>query len=329
MEVQILKISVIIPTFNRAGYLSEAIESALAQDYDSLEVIVSDNASTDSTNKLVKEYIDDLRFKYFKNEKNLGMVANWRKALYEYADGDFFIILSDDDYFIDKNYISKAVELIESDPEIVLALSNGYIFYEDLNKKIELKLPFDSVESGKKVFLNRGKIKPQAFILCNVLFDRKLALKLNAFSNPYNISCDSELFLKMCLYGKVGVIKDFSSVYKIHSSNLIESTKTDINFIVNNIDHVLEPYKAAKSSGLFKKKELDIWTEEVIIPNYIEIIKSILFNHPQHRLEVFEELNNKNPEIFSKVLIKPKVKILFLLYKIRLHKIAYRIRDFF
>jgi glycosyltransferase involved in cell wall biosynthesis len=321
-----LKVSIIIPTYNRANYLQKAIESALAQDYDSLEIIVSDNASSDSTEDLVRQYFDDKRFKYFKNKKNLGMVANWRKALFEHAEGDFFIILSDDDYFIDQHYVSRAVDLIKSDPEIFMVFSNGYIFYEDLNKKKELNLPFDEISDGKTVFLYRGRVKPHAFILCNVLFSRKLALKLNAFSNPNNISCDSELFLKMCLHGKVGVVNDFLSVYTIHSSNLIESMNYDDELIVNNIDHLIEPYKEAKSSGLFKDYELDTWVKEAVVPYYILVIEMVLLYHSENKRAIFKKIKDKDPEIFTKVLRKPKVKALIFLNKIKMLKLAFRIR---
>ena len=87
------KISIIIPTFNRERYLAQAIESALSQDYENLEIIVMDNASTDSTAKIVKQYINDSRITYVVNENNVGMVRNWKKALDSYARGDWFLIL--------------------------------------------------------------------------------------------------------------------------------------------------------------------------------------------------------------------------------------------
>ena len=145
------------------------------------------------------------------------MVANWRKALNKYATGKFFMILSDDDYLIDDSYISKAVKLIETENDVVMVYANGYLHYESTDEKVKFILPFNGVESGKLIFLSRNKVLPQDFCLCNILFKRSLSLELNAFSNDYNISCDSELFLKMCLYGKVGVIGDLVSVYQFHS----------------------------------------------------------------------------------------------------------------
>ena len=105
-SIQVLnyKISIIIPTFNRSKLLVEAIESCLRQDYQNLEVIVSDNASTDDTSEVVRKYLSDHRFKYYRNDSNIGMIKNWQKCVYEYISGDFFILISDDDYFLLNDY---------------------------------------------------------------------------------------------------------------------------------------------------------------------------------------------------------------------------------
>ena len=83
-----------IPTFNRAELLSIAIEAALSQSYPELEIIVSDNASTDETPTVVRQFGD--RVRYVRNESNIGAVANFRKVA-ELATGEFFSWLQDDD----------------------------------------------------------------------------------------------------------------------------------------------------------------------------------------------------------------------------------------
>jgi len=108
-----MKISVLIPTYNRARFLGDAIRSALNQDYKDIEVIVSDNASTDDTYKVVSQFFYDKRLKYYRNEKNIGMVENWKKMVYQLSNGEWFVILSDDDYFVFNEYITQAVEIIK------------------------------------------------------------------------------------------------------------------------------------------------------------------------------------------------------------------------
>ena len=70
-------VSLAIPVYNGKAYLVDAITSCLAQDYDNFELIISDNASTDGTERICREFATkDARVKYFRNEKNLGAGRN-------------------------------------------------------------------------------------------------------------------------------------------------------------------------------------------------------------------------------------------------------------
>lgn len=90
-------VTIAIPTFNRAAYLVEAIESALAQTYDNIEVLISDNASTDDTHSVIRSALEtDTRVRSLMQVTNLGMVGNWNACLTA-ARGDYFLLLSDDD----------------------------------------------------------------------------------------------------------------------------------------------------------------------------------------------------------------------------------------
>ena len=95
------KVSIGIPTFNRADLLRRSIESALGQDYPNIEVLVSDNASTDETPAICQGLGD--RIKYFRQSINLGPLTNFSKVL-EMASGEFFMWLGDDDW-IDASYV--------------------------------------------------------------------------------------------------------------------------------------------------------------------------------------------------------------------------------
>jgi glycosyltransferase involved in cell wall biosynthesis len=89
------KVSIGIPTFNRRAYVLEAISSALQQTYPSIEVIVSDNASSDDTWQHLTALADS-RLVLLHQTRNIGMTGNFNATL-EAATGDFFILLSDDD----------------------------------------------------------------------------------------------------------------------------------------------------------------------------------------------------------------------------------------
>ena len=92
-------VSIGLPTYNRDRYLQQALDSLLSQDYENLEIIVSDNHSTDETSAICKQYaLEDRRIKYFRNDKNIGMIGNFSKVA-ELATGEYFMWASDDNYW--------------------------------------------------------------------------------------------------------------------------------------------------------------------------------------------------------------------------------------
>jgi glycosyltransferase involved in cell wall biosynthesis len=101
-------VSVLIPTYNQAGYVGDAIRSALEQDLGDLEVIVSDDCSSDGTADVVRGF-SDLRLRYEPSARNLGRVANYRRGLYELARGTWVLNLDGDDFLTDSTFLRAAV----------------------------------------------------------------------------------------------------------------------------------------------------------------------------------------------------------------------------
>ena len=88
-------VTIAIPTFNRAALLRGCIQSALAQTYRNLEMLVSDNASTDDTASVLLEF-NDKRLRVMKQETNIGLLPNWNACLAG-AGGEYVVFVSDDD----------------------------------------------------------------------------------------------------------------------------------------------------------------------------------------------------------------------------------------
>lgn len=109
-------VTVIITTYNYAHTVGVAIDSALAQDYPNLEVLVVDNCSTDSTPQLVERYQGDPRFRYIRNESNIGMVPNHNKGLRE-SRGEYVLFLSADDFLL-PGHIVRSFRFLRDNPEI-------------------------------------------------------------------------------------------------------------------------------------------------------------------------------------------------------------------
>lgn len=272
-----LKVSVIIPTFNRENYLYQAIESALNQDYPNMEVIVSDNASTDNTQESIKKYFVDSRFKYFRNEKNLGMVGNQRRGLFEYSCGDWGLVLDSDDYLCDNSYISKAVKLIEENKNVVLVHANFRTKYEGTAEFKDSDKQLERIVSGRWMFLNYkyavlGKVN---YDKLTVLFNRRIAMELDIFKEDI-LSSDREAFLKITLEGDVGFVSDVVAVYRVHSSNLSKSSDMEVFF--KNIKATSIPYEFARRKGIFEEKQLEKWKKRMIRESAEIVLTGYLLN---------------------------------------------------
>lgn len=107
-----------IPTYNRAGCLERAIDSALAQDGVNIEVIVSDNDSVDNTSVVMRRYSENPNVRYLKNTFNIGPAANYNQCL-DKATGLYFMILGDDDW-LSRDYCKVLVDTISGEDAVFL-----------------------------------------------------------------------------------------------------------------------------------------------------------------------------------------------------------------
>lgn len=72
-------ISVMIPTYNQEHFIAQAVDGILRQDYENIEVIISDDCSTDGTFEKIKPFLDDPRVRYYKNNITIGSTENYKK----------------------------------------------------------------------------------------------------------------------------------------------------------------------------------------------------------------------------------------------------------
>ena len=117
-----MKLSVLVPVFNLSAYVAECLISILEQQADfEFEVIAVDDCSTDDTVSILKEYALKYGLKYFINEKNLGVNANFEKGL-RLSLGDYICFCDQDDvWFAEKNetLFKKMLQIEDNGPCIV------------------------------------------------------------------------------------------------------------------------------------------------------------------------------------------------------------------
>jgi Glycosyl transferase family 2 len=118
------------PVFNEEAHLAAALDSILAQDYERLEVIVCDNASTDATAEIAREYeTGDPRVTFHRSDQNQGSVANFNRC-FRLASGPYFSWASGHDTR-QPAAIRRCVEELEDDPRLVLCYPRGVWHYQD------------------------------------------------------------------------------------------------------------------------------------------------------------------------------------------------------
>ena len=122
-------ISIALTTYNGEKYLPQLLDSIYAQSYKNIEVIACDDGSTDNTPQILKEYHQKFGLKYYVNEKNIGFVKNFEKAL-TLCTGDFIALADQDDIWLE----NKLERLINEIGENLLIHSDAYII--DSNETI-------------------------------------------------------------------------------------------------------------------------------------------------------------------------------------------------
>ena len=112
-------VSIGIPTFNRAGTLERSIRSALEQTHERLEVVISDNASSDETEEVCRDAAArDGRVRYLRQQRNLGPTANFN-LLSRTLGGTHSMMLADDDW-LDPGYVEACLEVLLADPGLAM-----------------------------------------------------------------------------------------------------------------------------------------------------------------------------------------------------------------
>jgi len=164
-------VSVAMATYNGAKYLEAQLRSILEQSYGSLEVIISDDASTDETYELVRKMsFSDSRVKAFRQPKNLGLVRNFLDAA-GLCKGDF-ICFSDQDDIWQSQKIETLVNLLKKNPSAMLAYSDLEICDESM-KTIQ-----GSFWKASQITPRRGCLHEKALLKngapgCSMMFRRR------------------------------------------------------------------------------------------------------------------------------------------------------------
>lgn len=232
-------VSVIIPTYNRPGYLQEAVDSVLAQTYSSIEILIIDDGSADGgvhTKSALKPYLSEdhrLPITYI-YQKNAGLVSAVNRGL-ALARGEYIQRLDDDDRLLPEK-IARSVEVFQARPAVGL-VATGYYHIDATGKRIRTCPPRRCPDSDRLFNMLMGCISACAGVMVRSLVHQKVGAYRNIKAQDY------EMWIRVAKEFKVETINLPLAEYRQHpgssihiKANRAKMERDILNFIREHIE---------------------------------------------------------------------------------------------
>lgn len=215
-----------MPTFNRSNLLAEAIDSVLGQTFKDFELIICDNASSDTTQLVVESFSDD-RIVYVRNDKNIGVIKNWNKAL-DRSRGKYVTIFHDDDLMLPEN-LSVKVSLLDRYAHVGMVHSNFEMIDGD-GKVIQQHRSMgeggfredDEIEEGPQAL--QRLLTYNAVHVCSAVFRRECYEQLGGFTERIRLFPDWEYWMRIASRYAVAFVSKPLIKWRSHSASITEAT---------------------------------------------------------------------------------------------------------
>lgn len=210
-----LKVTIGLPTYNRANrFLTPALEYALAQDWDDLEIIVSDNCSTDNTADIVNSY-DDPRLRYVRQKENIGANNNFNFCVNE-ARGTYFLLYPDDD-IIDPDFVSSCMDAAGGNPGFGIIRTGTRLIDGDGN--LIRDIPNRAGGLDYNGFF-RGWMKGRfTSYVCSTLFNTQMLRDVGGFQSPHGLYQDLIAIARLMARGGRCDVEPSKAWFRRHDEN--------------------------------------------------------------------------------------------------------------
>ena len=208
------RVSIIIPTFNQAEYVTQAIECVLAQTYSDTEVIVVDDGSTDDTPAVLSKYLN--RIKYIR-QNNKGISAA-RNIGIDAAQGKYLLFLDGDD-LIPPEKIGLQLVCFDADPKLGIVYSGWEFVAEDGVLALGSLRPHKEGNVLKELLCRSLVIAVGSPIIQRVCFDR-----VGGFDESLHFGEDTDMWIRIALAGfRFGYVDEILFRYRIHPHSTMDS----------------------------------------------------------------------------------------------------------
>lgn len=262
-----MKVTILLPAYNAALYLRDSLDSIMRQAFKDFDVLLIDDGSMDDTSKIAIEYSNiDRRIKYYKNEKNIGLIKTLNKGL-SLAKGEYIVRMDADDIMFDDR-LYKQVKYMDSNPECFVC--GGQMEYIGGLTGMAPILPQKYEDLLYLSLINCPLYHPTTIIRNSAI--KQFGLKYN---DSYKHAEDYKFWSDIIFShpNSIANIKDVVLFYRI-SNNQITAKYSDEQDLISkivrkeNVQHVLVPYGIKlpevvnceiieKVSSLIRKEHID------------------------------------------------------------------------
>lgn len=205
------RVSVVMPCYNAAKYVDDAIHSLRAQTYDNFEVLAVDDGSTDETlARLERQAFMDRRIRYF-SQKNAGPSAARNTAL-RHVNGEYVCFLDADDVLLPEK-IERQVQFLQQHPDVDLVYSDYYTGDADLNlTDLTTARHLQAADTLEAVALKNG------FPPLVPLFRRKLMDAIGEWDESFRMTEDWDYWIRAAKAGKFAYLPGAMVIYRTHGA---------------------------------------------------------------------------------------------------------------
>ena len=258
--------SIIIPTYNRSGFLSTAIQSVLDQTYKEYELIIVDDGSTDNTKKIVQGF-NDVRIKYVYQENKGRSVA--RNYGIKSAKGKHICFLDDDDYFLN-NHLEIMHQKINNNKNQIKIITAQYEIESDGVRKSRNQHPAQYPNLVKYIW--------DAFVPIQSICFPKKVLSKNKFPEGYHIWEDKHLLLRLVLEHPIVYISTVTSVVRDHKERSVnrvvpETFREDSMQMIRTMDNLFETH-GLELTAFLSKQDITIKKSQSLIGKALDALKA-------------------------------------------------------
>ena len=222
------KVTVVIPNYNHAKYLSKRIESVLNQTYSDFEVLYLDDASTDSSDQVFARYQNDPRIRFLLNHKNSGSAfKQWNKGVQE-ARGQY-IWLAEADDFADPRLLETLVPLLDENPDVVIAFCKSRIVNE---QDEQIPPPYAEAYADDPAW-------KKDFVMAGQEFNHRFMVHINSIPNASAVVFRKAVYEKAGgAHGKLRLAGDWLTWFEMSKQGDIAYVAQPLNFFRAHLSNV-------------------------------------------------------------------------------------------